>query len=623
MQAVPPIPHRGTISIPLTTEWHDQTNALHAFRINRMALAAQISTIENTPPEPFLRQITACIEAPARRIPLTSEESAHATLLLQNLQTSATQQDPHIYSCALATALLFVTLPHTGQVQPALLEPWLARIISAAANGYALISVGDDSATTAEAMHWCTHFTQQMKNAHQTDILRGGSAAWTHHWLPLLGFDITAINFYSTPFSLKNFVATFGQLRAEAFAAYPASGMQGDIRIIGTLPPRPSPDTRHRIALFCSHPTAHGHGLPHIIWWLACLDRTHFEPVLVLRQLPENITLIEDLLRHYKNLAEYAPIIIVNDANLSQLQQFDFDLLYNFDDQCRGRSERPGYMRLAKNQVTAFYTPATTGCTEMDYFITSHDLDPTTKGEFTEQVIISPGLPFCFHYESYFGITPQWVRRDHDIPQNAIIYTMGSSMLTKVRPEFIDVLLEIMRRVPNAYCVAMPTSRPKDRIHLTELIMRKCAATGIAPSRFRFYPITSRQLLHGLMSISDVFLDFFPFSGTNNLMDPIAMATPCVTLCPPGFSRNRIGGCILRLLKLDEMVTETEQGYINLAVKLGTDSAYRQQLRARMGRKTLEESPLCDGPTFVARMETAMTTILQMPISKREDNANV
>lgn len=619
MTATPARRRGNKISIPLSQEWADQQTGLAAFRAQRQALCRSLTVPADTPDEALLRSIKTTLAAPARRIPLLPEESVLAEAARQAVQQAAARKDAAAYGRAVTTALLFLTPPQIGALQPTLLQPWLAGVLATALNDYALISVGDDQAATEQAMGWCLDFAQAMRQAHETGQLPGGDAAWRDHWLPLLGFDITAINFYSTPFNLRDFVAAFGRFRAEAFAAQPAVADGAKLRILGSIADRPTPDKRHRLALFCSHPTAHGHGLPHILWWLTCLDRSKFEPILVLRQLPENIVLIEKLLQRYPQLTDFAPIIIVNDATLDQLTAFDFDLLYNFDDICRGRSERPGYTRLAKQQVTAFYTPATTGATAMDYFITSNALDPVTADAFTEQVVPTDGLPFCFHYESYFGVTPYWAMRDSDIPPDAVIYTMGSSMLTKVRPEFIDALLAIMQQVPNSYCIAMPSSRPKDRLHLTELIMRKCAAAGVAPERIRLYPITSRGLLHGLLSISDVFLDFFPFSGTNNLMDPLATATPCVTLCPnPGYSRNRIGGTILRQLGLGELVVETAHDYVQLAVALGQDAARRQALRARMGRAVLEDGPLCNGPAFVARMEATFAAMLAAPVSRKE-----
>lgn len=607
----------GRITFPVAHELQGQAAALAHFRTTRSQHDAEIIAQTTVPDAALLQRVCACIKAPARRIPLTTAEATRARALVQLVEAAAAKKDPDAYSRAFAAAALYLILPQIDAAPlPELLQPWLAQILSAAVADGALVGVGDNDTTTLTAMRWCMDFARTMQAAQERGALIG-DAAWTTQWLPLLGFDITTLNFYSTYTNLKECVTLFGRLRAQAFAVTPPLSDGHALRTIGEIPARPARDPRWRIALFCTHPTAHGHGLPHFIWWLACLDRTRFEPILVLRHTPDNILGIENCLRHYPVLAEYAPIILVDDGSLPQLARFDFDLLYNFDDLCRGRSERPGYLRLARNQVTAFYTPATTGCPEMDYFITAPDLDPKTQNAFTEQVVLSDGLPFCFHYEGYFGITPLQTNRDDDIPADAVIYTMGASMLTKLRPEFLDAVLEILKRTPGSYCVAMPATPIEGRQHLSDLIVRRCAAAGIDPQRFRFGAVVNRALLHGMIGYSDVFLDFFPFSGTNNILDPIAVGTPCVTLCPPdGFSRNRIAGAIMRAHGLGALVATTPAEYVELAVKLGTNRALRQAYQAKIGRAAVENGPLCDGPAFVARMEKVMTDILSVETKK-------
>ncbi len=608
----------GHITFPVADELQGQSATIAHYRVTRQDIDAELMAQTAAPPGSLLHRACACIKTAARRLPLTEAETDRARTLLQHVATAAARNDPDAYNRAFAAAALYLVLPQIDAAPPPdLLQPWIAQILSAAVTDSALVSVGDDDAATQTALRWCMEFARAMQAAHERGVLKGGVEVWQKQWLPLLGFDITTLNFYSTQNNLKDCVTLFGQLRAQAFAVTPPLSDGHALRVIGDIPARSTRDPRWRVALFCSHPTAHGHGLPHFIWWLACLDRTRFEPILVLRQTTDNSLAIENCLRHYPVLADYAPIIVVDDGSLPQLARFDFDLLYNFDDLCRGRSERPGYLRLARNQVTAFYTPATTGCPEMDYFITSPALDPRNRGAFTEQVVLSDGLPFCFHYAGYFGITPIQTLRDDDIPADAIIYTMGASMLTKLRPEFLDALLEIMRRTPGSYCIAMPATPVEGRQHLSDLVVRRCAAAGIAPERFRFGAVVNRALLYGMIGYSDVFLDFFPFSGTNNILDPIAVGTPCVTLCPPdGYSRNRIAGAILRAHGLDGLVAATPAEFIDLAVKLGKDRALRQVYKAKMGRAVLESGPLCDGSAFVARMEQVMTDILSAPTRK-------
>ncbi|MFY9287992.1 MAG: hypothetical protein WAO98_05775 [Alphaproteobacteria bacterium] len=599
------------LSIPALAEWLDQTDTINHFRLTRQHIDLGIIACTDTPSVALLQKACDCIRSSTRRIPLNPDEKMHSQERLQALHKAAKTKDADAYSRNLAAAILYLTLPQTIHPDPSLCQPWLAQIISSAVTGVALISISDDEQVTLQAMNWCMRLAKDMKKAYENGSLIGKEEAWKNAWLPLLGFDITAIYFYSSTFSLKKFAEMFGQFRAEAFAAIPPVAEGRKLRIIGSIPAKSPNNKRWRIALFCSHPTAHGHGLPHFIWWLASMDRERFEPVLILHQTSDNAVHIEELLQHYPVLQDYAPIIIAGSSNLKELADFDFDLLYNFDDLCNGRNEYPAYLRVAHKQITAFYTPATTGCIEMDHFITSPDLDPKTDNEFTEKVVLSQGMPFCFHYASYFANALPIKWSDNTIPEDSIVYTMGASMLTKLRPEFIDALFEILKQIPKAVCVVMPSTRPKDRVHLTEYMVRKCHEAGITPDRLRFYPVAGRSLLHNMIKRSDIFLDFFPFSGTNNILDPLAVGTPCVTLCPPyGFSRNRIAAAILRTLGLNELIATTPNEYVELAVKLGNNAQLRQSIKLRMGNQKLVNSPLCNGPAFVARMEDVIENIL-------------
>jgi len=570
-------------------------------RLHQQLLAeSAISTIDD--------HLMQCVRSPFRRMPLTVAEATLADALQAQL---ATTTDTALYSRRFIALSLYRPLHQIQQPQPERLEPWTVPLLAIAIRGQAMISVGDDEPTTLAAMGWVQDFAARTRQAGQAGQLPGGVTSWTELWLPMLGFEITALDYYSTNANMAPFVRFMGILRTEAFAVAPMPPDATPLRVLGTIPPRSAAPGKHRIALFCSSPSAHGHGLPHILWWISCYERSRFELILVLQETSSSALGIAQILARYPQLQEIVPIVIVRDGNLNQLQELQLDLLYNMDDLCQGRSEWPAYQRLAQKQITGFYTPATTGCTMMDHYITSPDLDPVVEGAFTEDVVLSQGIPFCLHYASYFGITPLLTRADLDIPDDAIVLSMGSSMTTKLRPEFADALAAILAQVPKAICVAMPFTKPKDRPHLVDLLTRSCLKAGVDPARIHFYTMANRSFLHGLIQFSDVFLDFFPFSGTNNVLDPLALSTPCVTLCPPvGYSRNRIAASILRSLSLDELIAPTIADYIKTMVDLCNAPEKRAALRPKMGQAALERSALCDGEAYVHRMMNVFATLL-------------
>jgi len=86
------------------------------------------------------------------------------------------------------------------------------------------------------------------------------------------------------------------------------------------------------------------------------------------------------------------------------------------------------------------------------------------------------------------------------------------------------------------------------------------------------------------MLASDIFLDTFSWSGGLTTLDAIACDLPVVT-CPGELMRGRHSYAILKMLGITQTIAKNEAEYIQIAVKLGLDLAWRdsvvQQMRQR------------------------------------------
>ena len=96
-----------------------------------------------------------------------------------------------------------------------------------------------------------------------------------------------------------------------------------------------------------------------------------------------------------------------------------------------------------------------------------------------------------------------------------------------------------------------------------------------------FVPPLVRPAFHGLMKRADVFLDTIGFSGFNTAMQAVECGLPIVAW-EGRFMRGRFASGIVKRMKLDDVVAKSEKEYIALAAKLAGDTAYREQIRARM-----------------------------------------
>jgi predicted O-linked N-acetylglucosamine transferase (SPINDLY family) len=83
------------------------------------------------------------------------------------------------------------------------------------------------------------------------------------------------------------------------------------------------------------------------------------------------------------------------------------------------------------------------------------------------------------------------------------------------------------------------------------------------------------------MALSDVMLDPFPFGGGNTSYEAFALGTPIVTW-PSAFARGRITLAQYHKMGWTDCVVNSREQYIDLAVRLANDRAYRESIREKL-----------------------------------------
>ena len=106
--------------------------------------------------------------------------------------------------------------------------------------------------------------------------------------------------------------------------------------------------------------------------------------------------------------------------------------------------------------------------------------------------------------------------------------------------------------------------------------------------------------------LSDVYLDTFTWSGGNTTLEAIACNLPIVT-CPGEFMRGRHSYSFLKMLGVTETIAENEAEYIEIAVKLGLDPAWRRDITQRISQS---HDHLFDDKTCVAGLEAFYKQII-------------
>lgn len=237
-------------------------------------------------------------------------------------------------------------------------------------------------------------------------------------------------------------------------------------------------------------------------------------------------------------------------------------------------------LRLAPQQLAAWGHPETTGLPTIDVFLSADAFEPADADQhYSERLVRLPNLGV--YYRPYaVEATPvdcASLGIASDVP---LLVCPGTPF--KYDPSDDAVLVEIARRLGTCTFLFFTYERPVLSQRLHARLAAAFTAAGLDSEQFlAWIPWQPRASFLGLLARADVYLDSPRFSGFNTLMQAVEVSLPCV--CHDGrFLRGRLGSGILRRLGLAELIAADAAAYIEIAVRLASDRAYRSDIAARM-----------------------------------------
>jgi protein O-GlcNAc transferase len=138
---------------------------------------------------------------------------------------------------------------------------------------------------------------------------------------------------------------------------------------------------------------------------------------------------------------------------------------------------------------------------------------------------------------------------------------------------------------------------------------------GVKRDRVTFVARQPRPHYLKLYHRIDIILDTFPYNGHTTSLDAFWQGVPVVTLVGDT-PVARAGLSLLTNLGLSELVAETPDQFVSIAIALGGDLPRLRELRASL-RDRLRASPLMDGPRFARAVEAAYLEMWRRWCSKQ------
>jgi predicted O-linked N-acetylglucosamine transferase (SPINDLY family) len=209
---------------------------------------------------------------------------------------------------------------------------------------------------------------------------------------------------------------------------------------------------------------------------------------------------------------------------------------------------------------------------------------------------------------------PPYTRDALQIPGDAIVVGAFCTPL-KLSQRCLALWRDVLTRLPRARLAFSP-------LHpgLRGVYERLAARAGIEPQRIVFVPQgvddAQNQARYRLV---DFVLDPMPYGGVNGTLEALDMGVPVVTLVG-GRHAERTSFSILTNLGVTDTVAQTGGEYVDIALRLATDRAFMQAVRARIAAG-LRDSALTDMVAHTRHLEAAYVAALELRAPEALDSA--
>lgn len=264
--------------------------------------------------------------------------------------------------------------------------------------------------------------------------------------------------------------------------------------------------------------------------------------------------------------------------------------------------------RLARVQMaTAASTPATTGIRNIDYFLVGDlTLPAGAAAQYREKLITLEGSGVCFSYPQVQSApaTVEPTRSSWGATDESVVF-MSSTPAFKIIPELRETWIKIIAAVPNSILVLYPfRSRSENypTVPFYNQIRSLFGEYGIDKKRVVVLKaLPNRADCIKCLELADIYLDSYPYSGADSLVEPLLAGLPVVAR-KGQTARDSHAAAMLEELLIPELVANSENSYIEMSTALGTHPELRRRYRDRVQQKMATNPKFLDGRAYSERI---------------------
>jgi protein O-GlcNAc transferase len=232
-------------------------------------------------------------------------------------------------------------------------------------------------------------------------------------------------------------------------------------------------------------------------------------------------------------------------------------------------------LRLAPVQVVMWGHPVTTGLKTIDYVLSPDAMEPRNADHhYSERLVRLPGLGH--------GLDPLQPIEPAAAMHEGGIDLLCAQSVYKLMPAQDALFARIIAALPGARLHLIPHQTADVRDWLRERMHPTFAAQGLdVESTVVMHDHRSLEGFLQLAASCAINLDSIGWSGGMSSLDVLRLGIPTVTK-PGRFMRSRQTAAVLQALGVPELVVDSDDAYVDLAIALGRDASRRAALAARL-----------------------------------------
>ena len=123
------------------------------------------------------------------------------------------------------------------------------------------------------------------------------------------------------------------------------------------------------------------------------------------------------------------------------------------------------------------------------------------------------------------------------------------------------------------------------------------------------------------LGLADLFLDTFPCNAHTTASDAIRSNLPLITLKGKSFA-SRVASSLLSSVGLEQLITETEEDYEQLAIKIAKDKTFYNDIKNKLKKNVINMS-LFDTKLFTKNLETAYEEVYKNLLENKKPKSLV